>query len=502
MTAAVISHLWASTIVLLLAFAIARFAPRLTARTRYAVLLAGIAKFAVPSALFAPLASLFGGARSGSFLIMNLVHGPIAAPVRTATANAPHWPFIIAIVWASIATLLLLRTFLLHRRTVAAALFGAVPASPREVAALARAKERAGVSQSVDLVRSQIAEAPAVLRIVRPVLVLPPSADALDESELEAILAHECAHVARRDNATGVFESIAGALLWFHPLVLVARRELARRREQACDEVVAEAAGEETYLSALTKVCRAAIAPRVAGVSCMASGQLKERMEHFMSYSEMKSRAFSHRVVVGVTVAAITLLTAGAAIVAAADAAPSKQRYQLTYSVTPRGTKQVVIAASIVDTVDGKLIAAPHVTTQWGVAAQIRTGSVVDGIDREFFAEFEASADGSSSGRLVVTENGIVVQETLRTSKEMLPAADPKKFTGEPISINIKDAELQDIFKVLGQLTGYTILVPAGVTGRVTLNVTNMPWDQALDQICNENGLRYRVEGKTIYITK
>ena len=81
MTAAVISHLWASTIVLLLAFAIARFAPRLTARTRYAVLLAGLAKFALPSALFAPLASLIGGARSGSVLMMNLVRGPLAAPV-------------------------------------------------------------------------------------------------------------------------------------------------------------------------------------------------------------------------------------------------------------------------------------------------------------------------------------------------------------------------------------------------------------------------------------
>jgi beta-lactamase regulating signal transducer with metallopeptidase domain len=501
MIGALISHLWTSTIVLLLAFSIARFAPRLTARTRYAVLLAGIAKFAFPSVLFAPLAALFGNARGDSFVMMNLVRGPIAAPVAIAGAAAPRWPLIAGIVWLSIAALLLLRTFLLHRRTLAAALFGAVPASPREVAALRRAKERTGVKQSVDLVRSPIAEAPAVLRIIRPVLVLPSSSDALEDGELESILAHECAHVARRDNAAAVFESLAGALLWFHPLVIIARRELARRREQACDEIVADGATEETYVSALAKVCRAAIAPRIAGVSCMASSQLKERVEHVMSYSELKTRALSHRLVVGITVVAIALFTAGAAVVARADASTGKTRYQLTYTVTPRGTQQAVIEARVVDTVDGSVLASPHITTQWGVAASVRTGSEVEGKGREIFMSFTATADGKSTAHLVVKVDGAVVQETFRTAHESAPAADTK-FKGQPISINVKDAELQDVFKTLSKMTGYTFMVPAGVTGSVTLNATDMPWDQALDQICRENNLKYRLEGKTFYITK
>ena len=475
MTGAVVSHLWSSTIVLVVALAVAGFAPRLTARTRHAVLLAGLAKFALPSSFFTPLATLLGTSRGDSFLIMNLVRGPIATPVAITGTAVPRWPLIAVIAWAAIAALRLLRAFLLRRRTLAAALFGAVPANARELAALGRAKERTGVRQSIDLVRSPIGEAPAVLRIVRPVIVLPASSDALEDGELESILAHECAHVARRDNATGLFEALAGAPRWFHPLVIVTRRELARRREQACDETVAETANEDTYVSALTKVCRAAIAPRVAGVSCMASSQLKERMEHLMSYQEMKSRALSHRMVVGVTVVAITLFTASAALVAAADSAPKQQRYRLTYTVTPKGTQQAVIEAHIIDTTDGSVVASPRVTTQWGVQARIRTGSVVEGKDREFFVELTASADGSSRGRLVVTENGIILQETLHTSKEMAPEADPKKFKGEPVSINVKNAELQDLFKVMGRMTGYTFMVPAGVTGQVTLSVTEMP---------------------------
>ena len=499
---ALLSHLWTSTIVLLLAFTIARFAPRLTARTRYAVLLAGIAKFALPSAAFAPLAKLLTATNGSSVFMMRLVRGPIAAPVVATGSAAPRWPLIVGIVWATIAALVMLRALLLHRRTLAAALFGAVPASPREVAALHRAKERIGVRHSIDVVRSPIAEAPAVLRIVRPVLVLPASSDALEDGELEAILAHECAHVARRDNAASLFESIAGALLWFHPLLIVARRELARRREQACDEAVADAnEGGELYVSALAKVCRAAIAPRVAGVSCMASSLLKERMEHFMNYSQLKRRSLSHSVVVAVAVLVITAFTAGTAIVTAADTGAAQQRYKLTYSVAPRGEQQVVISATIVDTTDGSVLASPHITTQWDVPASIRTGSVVNGVDRELYAQFNATADGASKATLEVTENGVVVQRSVITSKEMSPAVIDK-FTGEKISINVKNADVHDIFKVLGQMTGYTFMLEASVTGSVTLNVTEIPWDQALDQICRENNLKYRQEGKTFYITK
>lgn len=499
--AALLSHLWTSTLVLLVAFAIARLAPRLTARTRYAVLLAGVAKFAIPAAVFAPLAKLIAHADGGSVLMMQLVRGPLAAPVVTTGGAAPRWPLIAAIVWAAVAALVLIRTFLLHRRTLSAALFGAEPASPREVAALARAKQRTGVNQSIDLVRSPIAEAPAVLRIIRPVLVLPASSDALNDGELEAILAHECAHVARRDNAIGLFEALAGALLWFHPMLIAARRELARLREEACDEVVADSHETSEYVSALTKVCRAAIAPRIAGVSCMASSQLKERMEHFMSYSELKPRALSHRIVVALAVITIVTLTAGTAFVNASDAKPEKQRWRLTYTVTRRGTQQAVIDARIIDTTDGSIVASPHITTQWNVAASIQTGSVSDGIDRAFFADFDVSASGASTAHLKVTENGAVLQQSLVTLNQLEPPTDPK-FTGERISLNLKNADAQDVFKTLGQITGNTFMVEAGVKGVVDMNVNEMPWDQAVDQICHDNNFKYRIDGRTIYITK
>ena len=94
------------------------------------------------------------------------------------------------------------------------------------------------------------------------------------------------------------------------------------------------------------------------------------------------------------------------------------------------------------------------------------------------------------------------MQRSAVTSKELSPTVAESKFTGEKISINVKDADVHDMFRVMGKLTGYTFILEASVAGSVTLNVSEMPWDQALDQICRDNDLKYRLEGKTFYITK
>src|SRR5262249_9367601 len=156
---------------------------------------------------------------------------------------------------------------------------------------------RLGLNTSIDLIAAPTFEAPAVVRLFRPLLILPPDGcQSLDDDELESLLCHECAHVARRDNLVGLFEAIAGAVFWFNPLVSIARRRIAAAREEACDERVADAnlpAG--TYAGALAKVCRALIAPRVAAVSCMANAHLKERIEHLMRYDSLRTSARSHR---------------------------------------------------------------------------------------------------------------------------------------------------------------------------------------------------------------
>jgi len=77
-----------------------------------------------------------------------------------------------------------------------------------------------------------------------------------------------------------------------------------------------------------------------------------------------------------------------------------------------------------------------------------------------------------------------------------------KKFTGHPISLDFKDGDLQDIFRLFHDISGLNIVVNPGVTGKVTLSLTEVPWDQALDLILKTNNLGYSQEGNVIRIAK
>lgn len=73
-------------------------------------------------------------------------------------------------------------------------------------------------------------------------------------------------------------------------------------------------------------------------------------------------------------------------------------------------------------------------------------------------------------------------------------------FTGEPISLNLKDADIKDVLRTFAQLTGLNIAVDPGVSGSVTVDFADVPWDQALDLILRQNGLAYVLEGNVMRV--
>ena len=77
-----------------------------------------------------------------------------------------------------------------------------------------------------------------------------------------------------------------------------------------------------------------------------------------------------------------------------------------------------------------------------------------------------------------------------------------KKFTGHPISLDFKDGDLQDIFRLFADISGLNVVVNPGVSGKVTLKLTEVPWDQALDLILKTNGLGMTLEDNVIRIAK
>ncbi len=109
----------------------------------------------------------------------------------------------------------------------------------------------------VPLRRSEQVEAPFVWGWFQPVILLPWEAAEWSRERLRLVLAHQQAHVRRRDPLTHLAGEIARALYWFHPLAHLAARRMHLERERACDDCVlrggADAAGYAGQLLALAR---------------------------------------------------------------------------------------------------------------------------------------------------------------------------------------------------------------------------------------------------------
>jgi len=75
-----------------------------------------------------------------------------------------------------------------------------------------------------------------------------------------------------------------------------------------------------------------------------------------------------------------------------------------------------------------------------------------------------------------------------------------QQFTGEPISLSLKDADVRDVLKTFSALTQLNIIVDPGVGGSVTVELRDVPWDQALDLILRINNLDYVLENNVLRV--
>ena len=77
-----------------------------------------------------------------------------------------------------------------------------------------------------------------------------------------------------------------------------------------------------------------------------------------------------------------------------------------------------------------------------------------------------------------------------------------KEYTGEPISLDLQDANLVNVLRLIADISGTNMIIEPGIKGKVTLKVEKVPWDQVLDVILKMNGLGREQEGNIIRIAK
>jgi type IV pilus assembly protein PilQ len=79
-------------------------------------------------------------------------------------------------------------------------------------------------------------------------------------------------------------------------------------------------------------------------------------------------------------------------------------------------------------------------------------------------------------------------------------AASGPKFTGEPISVNLKDVDLKDFFRLIHEISGLNVVLDPDVKGNLTIVLDDVPWDQALDIVLKNNDLTRQLDGNVLRI--
>ena len=74
------------------------------------------------------------------------------------------------------------------------------------------------------------------------------------------------------------------------------------------------------------------------------------------------------------------------------------------------------------------------------------------------------------------------------------------RYTGEPISVNLKDVDLKDFFRLIHEISGLNVVLDPGVTGTLTIVLDDVPWDQALAIVLQNNALQCQLSGNVLRI--
>ncbi len=182
---------------------------------------------------------------------------------------------------------------------------------------LDRLKARLGVRRVVALLETARLEVPTVIGWARPAILVPTSAlTGLAPAELEAILAHELAHVARHDYLINLCQCAAETLLFYHPGARWASSVIRREREHCCDDLAVAASGDRLGYARALATMEGLRGPALSLSPAANGGSLLARVRRVLEPTETSMSMKPARLLVTMAVA-LTVAPAWLARVAA-----------------------------------------------------------------------------------------------------------------------------------------------------------------------------------------
>ncbi len=284
-----LNHLIQSTVFAVVAGVLTLFLRDNHARTRYWIWLTASLKFLAPFSLFVEIGHRLSWSaapvitRPQLVFVVDTISQPFTAPSSAVipaldSGTKSIVPELLLSIWIIGCAAVLVFWFVRWRRVAAVMRAGKSLREGREIRALRR------MGSGIELISSPSQIEPGVFGILRPVLSLPAGiGDHLDDSQLDAILAHELSHVRRRDNLTATLHMLVEAAFWFHPLVWWIGARLVEERERACDEdVVLLGCSPESYAEGILKICKLYLESPLVCVSGVTGSDLRKRIEGIM----------------------------------------------------------------------------------------------------------------------------------------------------------------------------------------------------------------------------
>ncbi|HAL45778.1 MAG TPA: hypothetical protein DCP47_07685 [Phycisphaerales bacterium] len=130
------------------------------------------------------------------------------------------------------------------------------PVSDEIKTKLNRLSKILALSRAVDAFQSVLVSVPTVIGHFKPVILLPASAlTGLSGEQIEAILAHELAHIKRCDYIVNIFQTVVEILGFYHPAVWWVSNKIRQEREHCCDDIAVQITGDEiNYAQALASM--------------------------------------------------------------------------------------------------------------------------------------------------------------------------------------------------------------------------------------------------------
>ena len=264
-----VHFLWQGTAIALLYTIVSRLAvPRRSARLRY-----GLACATLGAMVAAPLLTLV--VLSGE----TGMQGSHAAWWTISAATSKLLLPGVVLIWSTGVLVFSMRLFVglrLTRRLRSTA----HPAPDEWQQVLGRL---CGPGRTVGLLVSSLVDVPAVVGWLKPAILVPVEfLTGLPAGYITALLAHELAHVERRDYLVNVLQSVAEAVLFYHPAVWWISDQIRDERELCCDDLAVAASGDAaTYVRALAEL-ESRQATRMSPALAATGGSLVKRVQRLL----------------------------------------------------------------------------------------------------------------------------------------------------------------------------------------------------------------------------